>query len=94
MHEIEPQIGDWYHDLECNERFEIVAIDDDTQTLAIQYATGEVTELEFEQWNELELTEAGPPDDWSAPFDDLEGEDIDPDESRGSMGYNPLDSFE
>ena len=75
-----PAIGKWYLDNADRQLFEIVAIDDEDDTIEIQYFDGSIEELDLELWNEMELTSAAPPEDWSGPFDDLEADDMaDPD---------------
>ncbi len=75
-----PAIGQWYRDNVDGELFEIVAIEEDDQTIEIQYFDGAIEELDLELWNEMEITTAAPPEDWSGPFDDLEADDLaDPD---------------
>ncbi len=75
-----PAIGKWYLDNADKQLFEIVAIDDDDETIEIQYFDGAIEELDNELWNEMELTSAAAPEDWSGPFDDLEADDMpDPD---------------
>ena len=82
-----PAIGKWYLDNADKQLFEIVAIDDDDETIEIQYFDGAIEELDIELWNEMELTSAAAPEDWSGPFDDLEADDMaDPD--------NPLQTHE
>ena len=59
---------------------EIVAIDDQDETIEIQFFDGSVTEIDFESWNEqlrdelLEVADA--PEDWSGAID-VEVEDLD-----------------
>ena len=58
----------------------MVAIDDQDQTIEIQYFDGTVTEMEFDSWNEQLLDEqidaADAPEDWSGAVD-VEAEDLD-----------------
>ena len=58
----------------------IVAIDDEDETIEIQYFDGTVTEIEFDSWNEQLLDElidaADAPEDWSGAVD-VEAEDLD-----------------
>ncbi len=82
-----PAIGKWYLDNADHQLFEIVAIDEEDDTIEIQYFDGSIEELDSELWNEMELTSAAPPEDWSGPFDDLEADDMpDPD--------NPVETHE
>src|SRR5665213_3549914 len=77
MNVIRPIVGQWYRG-GTNELFEVVAIDDQDQTIEIQYFDGSVTEVDFDSWNEQLLDElidaAEPPEDWSGAVD-VEAED-------------------
>src|ERR1700730_8248577 len=79
MNVIRPVVGQWYRG-GTNELFEVVAIDDQDQTIEIQYFDGTVTEVDFDSWNEQLLDElidaADAPEDWSGAGD-VEGEDFD-----------------
>ncbi len=72
MNFIKPIVGQWYRG-GTDELFEIVAIDDQDQTIEIQFFDGSVTEIDFDTWNEQlrdELLEtAGAPEDWSGAVD-------------------------
>ncbi len=56
MNAIRPVVGQWYRG-GTNELFEVVAIDDQDQTIEIQYFDGTVTEVDFDSWNEQLLDE-------------------------------------
>ena len=79
MNFIKPVVGEWYRD-GANELFEVVAIDDQDETIEIQYFDGTVTSLDLDAWNEqlrddlLEAADA--PEDWSGAVD-VEVEDLD-----------------
>ena len=76
MSDIDPIVGNWYRNLEDQRDFEVVALDESTQTVEIQYFEGEVEELDMDGWYDLVLEAREPPDDWSGPFDDLEPDDL------------------
>jgi hypothetical protein len=76
MNELDPIIGNWYRNLETEAEFEVVAMDEDGQTVEIQYAGGEIEEIDLDTWGELSLEAIEAPDDWSGPFDDLEQDDL------------------
>lgn len=71
--EISPTLGQWYHNMETEQDFWIVAIDD--EVIEIQYLDGDVEELEMDVWEEMELEEIEQPEDWAAQFDDLDLDD-------------------
>lgn len=79
MNVIRPIVGQWYRGV-TNELFEVVAIDDQDQTIEIQYFDGTVAEMDFESWNEQLMDEqidaADAPEDWSGAVD-VEAEDLD-----------------
>ena len=72
MNVVKPVVGQWYRG-GTNELFEVVAIDDEDETIEIQYFDGTVTEIEFDAWNEQLLDElidaADAPEDWSGAID-------------------------
>ena len=79
MNFVKPIVGQWYRG-GTNELFEVVAIDEQDETIEIQYFDGTVTEIEFDSWNEQLLDEmidiADAPEDWSGAVD-VESEDLD-----------------
>lgn len=69
-----PVIGSWYQDPVEDQTFEVVAVDESTATIEIQYLDGEVSELDFDTWQQLVLLTAKPPEDWRASYE-LSNED-------------------
>ena len=92
--EYQPRIGDWYRTA-TGDNFEIVALDDDDETLEIQYFDGTVEELDLDTWYDLEVDAIEPPEDWSGSLD-IERADYGVDlESRGGDNWsNPLDNID
>lgn len=76
MSDVDPIIGNWYRNQETGNDFEVVALDEDAQTIEIQYFDGEVEELDFDAWYELAIEAIEAPEDWSGPFDELEVDDL------------------
>jgi len=79
MNVVKPVVGQWYRG-GTNELFEVVAIDEEDETIEVQYFDGTVTEIDFDAWNEQLLDElidvANAPEDWSGAVD-VEAEDLD-----------------
>ena len=63
-----PIIGQWFR-RPSGTLFEVVAIDDDAQTVEIQQFDGTIDEVDIESWPELLLTEISAPEDWSGAVD-------------------------
>ena len=84
MSDVDPIIGNWYRNQETGNDFEVVALDEDAQTIEIQYFDGEVEELDLDAWYELAIESIEAPEDWSGPFDELESDDLGYDENEDS----------
>jgi Family of unknown function (DUF6763) len=74
--EIEPIEGNWYHDLDKERDFMVLDVSKREGTVDIQYFDGDIEELEMEEWEEMDLEEIEPPEDWTGPLDDLEADDL------------------
>jgi len=72
MNVIKPIVGQWYRG-STDQLFEVVAVDDQDETIEIQYFDGSVTEIDFDSWDDQlrdELLEAADaPEDWSGAVD-------------------------
>lgn len=74
--ELFPAIDTWYEDQEIGRNFQVVAVDEDAETIEIQYANGDIGELDFNSWREAAIIPIETPEDASAPFDDVELDDL------------------
>ena len=73
--ELEPIEGNWYQHLDKERDFMVVDVNQREGTVDIQYFDGDIEELEMEEWEEMDLEEIEPPEDWTGPLDDLEADD-------------------
>jgi hypothetical protein len=73
--ELNPVAGRWYRDLERDEIFKVVAVDENDDVVEIQHADGEIEELESAEWFEMDLERAGEPEDWLRETEDAEEEE-------------------
>jgi hypothetical protein len=81
----DPIIDNWYKDLETNLAFKIVAIDESDDSIEIQYFDGAIGEFDIDTWRNSSFETIEEPEDWTAPFDDIEADDLgytDTDEHR------------
>ena len=76
MSDVDPIIGNWYRNQETGNDFEVVALDEDAQTIEIQYFDGEVEELDLDAWYDLAIESIEAPEDWSGPYDEMESDDL------------------
>lgn len=63
-----PRVGDWYTN-SSGDSFEIVAQDEEDETLELQYYDGTLEELDREAWESMRPQLIDPPEDWSGPMD-------------------------
>ena len=68
--QIQPMIGEWYKTVDDN-AFEVVAFDDNDGSIEIQYADGDVEELDVDTWVEMVAGPVEPAEEWSAGFNSL-----------------------
>lgn len=89
-----PTIGNWYQNVR-RDVFEIVALDETERTLEIQYFDGAIEEIDFDAWQEMEITTVEQPEDWSGSMD-IEKEDygVDLELTLPNDNINPLDELE
>ena len=73
--ELDPIEGNWYHNLDKERDFMVVNVSETEGTVDIQYFDGDIDELEMEEWEEMDLEEIEPPEDWTGPLDDLDPDD-------------------
>lgn len=93
---IQPEVGNWYENVDAETLFEVVAIDEDGSTLAIQYFEGELEELDLETFWQLSLRTVDQPEDWAGPYeiDQEDRDDLDLCPPIETDQYLPFDDFE
>jgi hypothetical protein len=63
--EYEPTVGQWYEDLENDETFQVLKVDEDREIVEIQHLDGDTEELDVDDWAELDLELTEEPEGWS-----------------------------
>ncbi len=71
-----PLIGHWYSHLDKGDLFQVVALDAVTGTIEIQEFDGGLDEIDLEEWRQMAIETAAPPEDWSGPVDDVEPDEF------------------
>lgn len=72
----DPTPGQWYENLEEEETFQVLNVNEDSELIEIQYLDGDVEEIDLETWAEMDLEKREEPEGWSGS----EGEEDDEDE--------------
>lgn len=75
----EPVPGQWYENLEDEESFRVLTVDEDSELVEIEYLDGEIEEIDLETWHEMDLEQTDEPEGWakSAEEEDEDEEDED-----------------
>lgn len=63
-----PVIGRWYRRAN-GLLFEVVAIDEDDESIELQFFDGTIDEIDLESWNKQLIEKVAPPEDWSGSVD-------------------------
>lgn len=88
-----PTVGDWYR-RPNGTLFEVVALDEDFETVELQFFDGTIDEVDFETWPTLLTQRVDAPEDW------LGSVDMDPEDFTGKDDgipqgwHDPLEMLE
>ena len=72
----DPVLHRWYKDIENDLTFKVVAIDGNDQSVEVQYKDGDIGEYDIDTWYNSTFDYIEAPEDWSAPYGDLETDDL------------------
>ncbi|HEX4376637.1 MAG TPA: DUF6763 family protein [Steroidobacteraceae bacterium] len=78
--EYEPAAGQWYENLEENESFRVLSVDEDAETVEIEYLDGDIEEIDLDTWAELDLDKIDQPEGWTGSDEDDDDDDDEDDE--------------
>jgi hypothetical protein len=73
----EPVAGQWYENLEEEEQFRVLSVDEDSALVEIEYLDGDIEELDLETWHEMDLDKIAEPEGWSESDDEDDSEEDD-----------------
>ncbi len=76
MNELDPIEGNWYLDLDSGRKFQILVVDDISGGIEIQYSDGDIDQIDLDAWASMNLEPIEEPEDWTAPLDDVEPDDL------------------
>jgi hypothetical protein len=71
----EPVPGQWYENVEEDETFRVLSVDEDSELIEIEYLDGDIEELDVEAWHEMDLELTDEPEGWSDEDDEDEDEE-------------------
>jgi len=67
--------GQWYENLEEEESFRVLTMDEDSELVEIEYLDGDIEEMDIESWHEMDLERIQQPEGWSESDDEDEADD-------------------
>ncbi|MBW4052186.1 MAG: hypothetical protein HIU85_12120 [Proteobacteria bacterium] len=76
----EPVPGQWYENLEDEESFRVLTVDEDSELVEIEYLDGEIEEIDLETWHEMDLERTAEPEGWAESQKEDEDEEEDDEE--------------
>lgn len=86
-----PAVGQWYENIDENESFRVLSMDEDSELIEVEYLDGDIEEIDLDTWAEFNLEKIEQPEGWSGEAiatddkedddeDDLDDDDWDDDE--------------
>jgi hypothetical protein len=78
----EPVPGQWYENVEEEETFRVLTVDEDSELIEIEYLDGDIEELDIEAWHEMDLELTSEPEGWSDEDEDEEEEEEEEEEDE------------
>jgi len=61
----EPVAGQWYENVEEEESFRVLSVDEDSELVEIEYLDGDIEEIDLETWHEMDLEPTEQPEGWA-----------------------------
>jgi hypothetical protein len=95
--EYEPVVGQWYENIEEDDCFRVLAVDEDAELIKIEYLDGDIEEIDADIWAEFDLDKIEQPEGWSGEdvgaAEDDDGDDWDEadDDDDGDEDEDDLD---
>ena len=74
--ELDPQIDQWYAHLDKGQRFYVVAINEEENTVDLQHFDGDIEEISLEEWHDLDIELSKEPENWTGALDIAEQDDL------------------
>jgi hypothetical protein len=77
----EPVKGQWYENLEEDDSFRVLSVDEDAELVEIEYLDGDIEEMDLDAWHEMDLERITEPEGWAGGAkEEDDDEDLDEDE--------------
>lgn len=80
--EFEPVVGQWYENIDENESFRVLSVDEDAELIEIEYLDGDIEEIDVDTWAEFDLDKIEQPEGWSGADVGVKDKDKDKDKDK------------
>jgi hypothetical protein len=80
--EYEPAVGQWYENIDENESFRVLSVDEDAELVELEYLDGDIEEIDLETWHELDLDKIDEPEGWAGSAADEDEDDEEEEEEK------------
>ena len=87
----EPVPSQWYENVEEEESFRVLSVDEDSELIEIEYLDGDIEELDLEAWHEMDLERIEEPEGWSESDDEDTDEDEDEEDDEDEDDWDDDD---
>ena len=74
VNELDPIEGNWYRNLDDDQEFTVEEVDEDSGLVGLRYLSGDVDEIDIEEWEEFELEEIEEPDFWTVSATEMDSD--------------------
>ena len=78
----EPVPGQWYENVEEEESFRVLTVDEDSELVEIEYLDGDIEEIDIEAWHEMDLERTEEPEGWAKSQEEEEEEEDEDEEEE------------
>jgi hypothetical protein len=78
----EPVVGQWYENLEEEESFRVLSVDEDSELVEIEYLDGDIEEIDLEAWHEMDLEHTQEPEGWAESQEEDDDDEDEDDEDE------------
>ena len=87
----EPTPGQWYENLEEEESFRVLSVDEDSELIEIEYLDGDIEEIDVEAWHEMDLEMTQEPEGWSDSDEDEDDEEEEEEDDEDDKDWDEDD---
>lgn len=94
VRDYQPVAGQWYENLEEDDSFRVLSVDEDAELVELEYLDGDIEEIDIDAWHEMDLERISEPEGWAetqADQDEDEDEEEEEDEDEDDDDWDDDD---